>query len=189
MFALLEQDPSIYANIKALFSKLQTPHTAESLFQKVSQAETLLEQYANNLRALQRNTQLRETQISLQHKHFEQATHFNKETASIKAASAGAYLQVAACEDNIAKWKAEIRELEAKIAQEEQMKEQFAAQAVEVPRSKIEELARAGLQHYSEGLVVSSEVDRLNNENNVLQRKLEHTKAQYHNFRQANKSD
>jgi predicted XRE-type DNA-binding protein len=79
--------------------------------------------------------------------------------------------------------------LEAKIAQEEQMKEQFAAQAVEVPRSKIEELARAGLQHYSEGLVVSSEVDRLNNENNVLQRKLEHTKAQYHNFRQANKSD
>jgi predicted XRE-type DNA-binding protein len=189
MFALLEQDPSIYANIKALFSKLQTPQTAESLFQKVSQAETLLEQYANNLRALQRNTQLRETQISLQHKHFEQATHFNKETASIKAASAGAYLQVAACEDNIAKWKAEIRELEAKIAQEEQMKEQFAAQAVEVPRSKIEELARAGLQHYSKGLVVSSEVDRLNNENNVLQRKLEHTKAQYHNFRQANKSD
>ncbi|MCI35016.1 hypothetical protein A2U01_0056237, partial [Trifolium medium] len=77
---------------------------------------------------------------------------------------------------NISKWKAEIRELEEKIVQEESKKEQFAAQAVEVPRAKIEELAHAGLQHYSDGLIVSSEVDRLTNENNVLQRKLEHTK-------------
>ncbi|MCI84554.1 hypothetical protein A2U01_0105832, partial [Trifolium medium] len=55
------------------------------------------------------------------------------------------------------------------------------------PRAKIEELAHAGLQHYSDGLVISSEVDRLTNENNVLQRKIEHTKEQYHNFRQANR--
>ncbi|MCI72170.1 hypothetical protein A2U01_0093433, partial [Trifolium medium] len=79
------------------------------------------------------------------------------------AASARAFSQVVACEDNISKWKSEIRELEENIAQEELKKEQFVAQAVEVPRVKIEELAHVGIQHYSDGLVVSSEVDRLTN--------------------------
>ncbi|MCI45361.1 hypothetical protein A2U01_0066600, partial [Trifolium medium] len=86
-----------------------------------------------------------------------------------------AYLQVVACEDNISKWKADIREYEERIteakewiAQEEIKKQEFAAQAVEVPRAKIDELAHAGIQHYSDGLAISSEVDRLTNENNVL---------------------
>ncbi|MCI56150.1 hypothetical protein A2U01_0077401, partial [Trifolium medium] len=72
-------------------------------------------------------------------------------------------------------WKADIREYEEKIveakeqiAQKEIKKQEFDAQAVEVPRAKIEELAHVGIQHYSNGLVISSEVDHLTNENNVL---------------------
>jgi phage shock protein A len=94
---------------------------------------------------------------------------------------------MAACDENIAHWRAEIRELEQKIAEEEAKKEKFATQADVVSRLKIEELARDGIQQYSEGLVVSSEVDRLANENEVLKRKLAHTKEQYENFRAANK--
>ncbi|MCI97558.1 hypothetical protein A2U01_0118859, partial [Trifolium medium] len=64
-----------------------------------------------------------------------------------------AFLQVTTCEDNIAKWKADIREYEEKIAEakkqialEEIKKQEFDAQAVEVPRAKIDELAHAGIQ-------------------------------------------
>ncbi|MCI47429.1 hypothetical protein A2U01_0068671, partial [Trifolium medium] len=92
----------------------------------------------------------------------------NEEAARIKAASARAFSQVIACEDNISQWKTEIRELKEKIAQEELKKEQFTAQAAEVLRAKIEELVHAGLQHYNDGLVVSSEVDLLTNENDFL---------------------
>ncbi|MCI50931.1 hypothetical protein A2U01_0072175, partial [Trifolium medium] len=79
-----------------------------------------------------------------------------------------------------------IAEAKERIAQEEIKKQEFAAQAVEVPRAKIDELAHAGIQHYSDGLVISCEVDRLTNENNILQRKLAHTKELYYNFKQAN---
>jgi predicted RNase H-like nuclease (RuvC/YqgF family) len=94
----------------------------------------------------------------------------------MKAEAAGAFLQMAACDENISHWKAEIRELEQKITKEEAKKEQFAAQADAVSRVKIE------------GLVVSSEVDRLANENEVLRRKLPHTKEQYHHFRNAHRN-
>jgi DNA-binding protein H-NS len=94
----------------------------------------------------------------------------------MKAESAGAFLQVAACDENIAHWRAEIRELEQKITEEVAKKEKFVTQAAAVSRLRIEELARDGIQQYSESLVVSSEVDRLANENEVLRRKLAHTK-------------
>ncbi|MCI80631.1 hypothetical protein A2U01_0101902, partial [Trifolium medium] len=74
-------------------------------------------------------------------------------------------MQVTTCEDNIAKWKADIREYEKKIdeakeqiALEEIKMQEFTAQAVEVPRAKIGELAHAGIQHYSDGLAISGEV-------------------------------
>ncbi|MCI61766.1 hypothetical protein A2U01_0083023, partial [Trifolium medium] len=87
---------------------------------------------------------------------------YNEEAAKIKAASTSAFLQVTTCEDNIAKWKDDIREYEDKIAEakeqialEEVKKQEFAAQAVEVPRVQIDELAHAGIQHYSDGLAIS----------------------------------
>jgi hypothetical protein len=40
----------------------------------------------------------------------------------MKAEAAGAFLQMAACDENISHWKAEIRELEQKITDEETKK-------------------------------------------------------------------
>ncbi|MCI29941.1 hypothetical protein A2U01_0051150, partial [Trifolium medium] len=71
--------------------------------------------------------------------------------------STDAFLQVAACEDNISRWKAKIRELETKIVEEEQKKKRLADKAVEVPRDKIDTIANEGIQLYSDALVISSE--------------------------------
>jgi hypothetical protein len=154
----------------------------------VTQAEALLEQYAKHYQQLRSNSLVQEAKLKLKETHFEQAKQRNNEAAQMKAEAAGAFLQMIACDENISLWKAEVRELEQKIAKEEAKKEQFAAQADVVSRAKIEELARDGIQQYSEGLVVSSEVDRLANENEVPRRKLAHTKEQYQHFRNVNKN-
>ncbi|MCH85645.1 hypothetical protein A2U01_0006494 [Trifolium medium] len=164
MLALVERDPTLYFNIKSLFNKLQTPRTSEALFLLVTQAENILEQYAKNFHHLASNTQLRNTQISIQLDRFNQANKYNEEAVQIKTAST----------------------TKEKINQEEIRKQEFAAQAVEVPRAKIDELAHAGIHHYNDALIISNEVDLLTNENNVMQRKLAHTKELYRNFTQAN---
>ncbi|MCI74177.1 hypothetical protein A2U01_0095441, partial [Trifolium medium] len=75
-----------------------------------------------------------------------------------------------------------IAEARSQIAEEELRKQQLSAKATEVPRERIEAIAKEGIQHYSAGLQANGEVDRLSNENAVLQRKLEHTKELYKAF-------
>jgi phosphomevalonate kinase len=188
MLELIEKNPSLYLNVKALFSKLQTPRTREDLFLLVNQAEAFLDQYAKYFQQLQQNSQAQHAKLKLKDQHFAQAKQRNDEANQMKAESAGAFLQIAACDENISHWRAEIRELERKITEEEKRKEEFASQAAAVSRARIEELAQDGIKQYSEGLVASSEVDRLANENEVVRRKLAHTKEQYHLFRNASKN-
>jgi hypothetical protein len=188
MLERLERHPSLYLNIKALFNKLQTPRTREDLFLLANQAEALLEQYAKHFQQLQFNSQAQHAKLKLKDQHFAQAKQRNDEANTMKAASAGAFLQMASCDENISHWKTEIRELENKITEEEKRKEEFASQAAAVSRARIEELAQDGIKEYSEGLVASREVDRLANENEVLRRKLAHTKEQYQHFKNANRN-
>jgi hypothetical protein len=90
--ALLERDPTIYFNIKALFNKLQTPRTREDLFLRVTQAEAFLEQYAKHFQQLLDNSQTQDAKLKLKEKHFEQAKQRNNEAAQMKAESTGAFL-------------------------------------------------------------------------------------------------
>jgi uncharacterized coiled-coil DUF342 family protein len=154
----------------------------------VTQAEAFLEQYAKHFQQLQLNSQAQHAKLKLKEQHFAQAKQRNDEANQMKAESTSAFLQIAACDENISHWRAEIRDLEQKIAEEEGKKKKFVSQAAEVSRARIEELAQDGIKQYSEGLVASSEVDRLANENEVLRRKLTHTKEQYQHFRNANKN-
>jgi hypothetical protein len=149
---------------------------------------SFLEQYAKHFQQLQLNSQAQHAKLKLQEQRFAQAKQRNDEANKMKAASAGAFLQMASCDDNISCWKAEIRELEKKIAEEEKRKEEFASQAAAVSRVKIEELAQDGIKEYSQGLVAGREADRLANENEVLRRKLAHTKEQYQHFKNANRN-
>ncbi|GAU21853.1 hypothetical protein TSUD_33490 [Trifolium subterraneum] len=124
-------------------------------------------------------------QIEARAKHFDLASQGNAEVNTLKATSASAFLQISACEDNIARRKSEIRELESKIGQEEERKKKLEAQAVEVPKATIEEKAKIGIHHYSEALRAGVEMDHLGAEKNVVQRKLAHIKSLYDQFRQA----
>jgi hypothetical protein len=146
MLERLERHPSLYLNIKALFNKLQTPRTREDLFLLANQAEALLEQYAKHFQQLQFNSQAQHAKLKLKDQHFAQAKQRNDEANTMKAASAGAFLQMASCDENISHWKTEIRELENKITEEEKRKEEFASQAAAVSRARIEELAQDGIK-------------------------------------------
>ncbi|GAU25058.1 hypothetical protein TSUD_257520 [Trifolium subterraneum] len=185
MLSYVDQHSVVYFNLKSLFTKLQTHPIPEALSFQVTQAENLLEQYARSLQHFNRLTTDLNKQIETRVKHFDLATQGNAKVNALKVASASAFLQISACEDNIARWKSEIRELESKIGQEEEKKKQLEAQAVEVPKATIEEKAKIGIHHYSEALRAGVEVDRLTGENNVVQRRLAHLKSLYDQFRQA----
>jgi hypothetical protein len=51
------------------------------------------------------------------------ATACNLEVRNLRSGVTAAYLKTASCEDNIARWRAEIRELETKIAEEERLQD------------------------------------------------------------------
>ncbi|GAU46482.1 hypothetical protein TSUD_402370 [Trifolium subterraneum] len=155
MLSYIDRDPTSYFNLKSLFHKIQNHSISEALSFQVTQAENFLEQYARSLQHFNRLSNDLNNQIDIP------------------------------CEDNIAQWKSEIRELEGKISQEEEKKKQLEEKAVEVPRATIEEKAKIGIQHYSEALRAGVEVDRLAGEKNVVQRKLAHIRNLYDQFRQA----
>ncbi|MCI54915.1 hypothetical protein A2U01_0076165, partial [Trifolium medium] len=56
----------------------------------------------------------------------------------MKKQSNNAFLMEATCEDNIAKWRVEIRALETNIAEEELRKEHFNKVATNISRARIE---------------------------------------------------
>ncbi|GAU37340.1 hypothetical protein TSUD_395210 [Trifolium subterraneum] len=185
MLCYIDRDPTSYFNLKSLFHKLQNHTISEAISFQVTQVENFLDQYARSLQHFNRISNDLNNQINTRVKHFDLASKGNAEVNTLKASSTSAFLQISACEDNIAQWKMEIRELEGKIAQEEEKKKQLEEKAVEVPRAIIEEKARIGIQHYSEALRAGVEVDRLAGEKNAVQRKLAHIKNLYDQFRQA----
>ncbi|GAU12049.1 hypothetical protein TSUD_00140 [Trifolium subterraneum] len=126
-------------------------------------------------------TQAREAHATL----WAQANECHEEDARMKAKSTRAFLKVAACEDKIAKWKPEIRELESKIAEEESQKQRYAKLAIEVPRVEIEAKAKVGLQLVSDARIIHADVQRLTDENDVLKLKLSQTKELYRAFQRS----
>ncbi|GAU24669.1 hypothetical protein TSUD_322770 [Trifolium subterraneum] len=185
MLTYVETDPTLYFNHKSLFHKLQTRPISEAFSLQVTQAENFLDQYARNFQHFTKTTNALNDQITARAKHYNLASRENAEVNNMKAASTRAFLQIIACEDNIARWRTEIRELEGKIAQEEETEKLLADKAVEVPRTIIEDKEKLGIQHYSEAIRVGLEVNRLAGEKNALQGKLTHTKGLYDQFRRA----
>ncbi|XP_045802476.1 uncharacterized protein LOC123896078 [Trifolium pratense] len=187
MLGLLERDSSIYYNIKALFRKLQNPRTDEAMFLLVTQAETFLEQFVSQSQLLTRTSSLLTSLLATQQHHFEQANNCNAEVTTIKAASDEALEQLVACENNIAQWQSEIEALKEKVRQEEAKMEKLAAVAIEAQKVKLDELAREGIQHYSDGLAVQKQVEHLASDKEMLQRKLVSIRTQYYQFQAANR--
>jgi hypothetical protein len=118
---VIDEDPQAYFSLKASLRQLQNDRTSEALLFLVNQAEVHIDQFAKNQQLLVTAHKSYQVQIQAHASVLVDATQCNVEVGNMKSGVTAAYLQAVACEDNIAKWKAEIGELEAKIAEEERL--------------------------------------------------------------------
>jgi chromosome segregation ATPase len=109
------------------------------------------------------------------------ATVCNAEVGNLRSGVTAAYLKAAACEENIAKWKAEIRHLETKIAEEELQKHYFDL-ATEITLAQIEAKANEGLRLCSNAATLQATAQRLDRESNLLKIKMSQLKEVYRTF-------
>jgi hypothetical protein len=110
------------------------------------------------------------------------ATKCNLEVGNLRPTATAAYLKVAACEDNIAKWKVEIKELETKISKEEKLQKHYTDVATNVSSEQIKAKANEGLRLCGNAAMIQAEVQRLDRESNQLKINLSQIKELYRAF-------
>ncbi|KAK2417589.1 hypothetical protein QL285_039872 [Trifolium repens] len=133
---VIDNDPHAFFGLKALLQQLQTDRTKEAMLFLVNQVEALIEQFAKNQQMLIHAQQSYQAQMQAHASALADATVCNAEVSNLKSGVTAAYLKTAACEENIARWRAEIRELETKIAEEERLQEHYFKLATEVTQHK-----------------------------------------------------
>jgi hypothetical protein len=185
IFEVVEKDPNVVFALKAFLGRLQNPRTYEGLLFLVTQAESHLEQFARDFQKRAKNQQMLEAQIKAHSILWLQANNCNKSVKDMKRQSIESLEVVDSCDVNIAKWKAEIQELEAKIATEKIRKEKFAKEATKVPKEEIRAATEEGLKCCNSARIIDAEIKRLTAENFVLDKKLAQEKELYSAFRRA----
>jgi HD-GYP domain-containing protein (c-di-GMP phosphodiesterase class II) len=148
----------------------------------VNQVEVHIDQFAKNQQLLITANKSYQAQIQAHAFVLADATQCNIEVGNMKSGATAAYLKVVACEDNIAKWRAEIRELETKIAEEERLQQHYTELATKVSPEQIEAQANEGLRLCGNAAVIQAEVQRLDRESNLLKIKLSQIKELYRAF-------
>jgi hypothetical protein len=182
MLDVMDRDPHAYFGLKALLSQLQNTRTSEALLFLVNQVEVHIDQFAKNQQLLITANKSYQAQIQAHAFVWADANQCNLEVANMKSEATAAYLKVVACEDNIAKWKVEIRELETKILEEEKLQQHFTEIATQVSPAQIEAKANEGLRLCGNAAVIKTEVQRLDKESHLLKIKLAHIKELYRAF-------
>jgi hypothetical protein len=179
---MMEKDPHAYFSLKALLRQLQNIRSSEALLFLVNQAEVHKDQFAKNQQLLITADESYKAQIQAHASVWADANQCNLEVINMKSEATAAYLKVVAYEDNIAKWKAEIRELEAKIAEEEKLHKHYTEVATQVSPEQIEAKANEGLRLCGNAAVIQAEAQRLDKESNLLKIKLSQIKELYRAF-------
>jgi hypothetical protein len=110
------------------------------------------------------------------------ATVCNAEVGNLRSGVTTAYLKADACEENIAKWKAEIRHLKTKIAEEEELQKHYFDLATKITPAQIEAKANEGLRLCSNAATLQATAQRLDRESNLLKIKLSQLKEVYRAF-------
>jgi hypothetical protein len=179
---VIDNDPHAFFGLKALLQQLQTDRTKEAMLFLVNQVEALIEQFAKNQQMLIHAQQSYQAQMQAHASALADATVCNAEVSNLKSGVTAAYLKTAACEENIARWRAEIRELETKIAEEERLQEHYFKLATEVTPAQIEAKANEGLRLYSDAATLKATAQRFDRESNLLKIKLSQLKEVYRTF-------
>jgi hypothetical protein len=179
---VIDNDPHAFFSLKALLQQLQTDRTKEAMLFLVNQVEALIEQFAKNQQMLINAQKSYQAQMQAHASALANATACNNEVSQMRSGATAAYLQAAACEDNIAKWKAEIRQLETKIAEEEDLQKHYLGIATEVTPAQIEAKANEGLRLCNDAATLQASAQRFDRESNLLKIKLSQLKEIYRTF-------
>jgi hypothetical protein len=107
---IIDKDPNAFFSLKGLLQQLQTDRTKEATLFLVNQAEAHIDQFAKNQQLLINAQKSYQAQMQAHASVLADATACNVEVSNLRSGVTFAYLKVASCEDNIAKWKAEIRD-------------------------------------------------------------------------------
>jgi hypothetical protein len=148
----------------------------------VNQVEALIDQFAKNQQMLINAQKSYQAQMQAHASALADATACNIEVSHLRSGVTAAYLKAAACEDNIAKWKAEIRCLETKIAEEEELQKHYFELASEVTPAQIEAKANEGLRLCNDAATLKATAQRIDRESNLLKIKLSQLKELYRTF-------
>jgi hypothetical protein len=186
---VLDRDPSAYFSLKALLQKLQTDRTKESTLFLVNQVEAYMDQFARNQQLLIDTRKAYQTQMKGHASVLADATACKAEVSDLSSGATAAYLKIAACEDNIARWKAEIRVLQTKIAEEKDLQDHYAKLATEVTPAQIEAKENEGLRLCNDAATLKATAQRLDRESNQLKLKLSHLKEVYRAFQRTTLSN
>jgi hypothetical protein len=179
---VIDNDPHAFFSLKALLQQLQTDRTKEAMLFLVNQVEALIEQFAKNQQMLINAQKSYQVQMQAHASALANATACNNEVSQLRSGVNAAYLKAAACEDNIAKWKAKIRQLETKIAEEEELQKHYFGLATEVTPAQIEAKENEGLRLCSDAATLQAAAQRFDRESNLLKIKLSQLKEVYRTF-------
>jgi hypothetical protein len=182
---IIDTDPSAFFSLKALLQQLQTDRTKEATLFLVTQAEAHIDQFAKNQQLFINAQKSYQAQMQAHASVLADANACKVEVSNLKSGVTAAYLKAAACEDNIAHWKAEIRELEAKIAEEERLQKHYVKLATEVSPAQIEAKANEGLRLCSNAAVLQATAQRIDKDSNLLKLKLSQLKELYRAFQRS----
>jgi hypothetical protein len=185
----MDGDPNAFFSLKALLQQLQTDRTKEATLFLVNQVEALIDQFAKNQQMLITAQKSYQVQMQAHASVLADATACNLEVSNLRSGVTAAYLKTAACEDNIARWRAEIRELETKIAEEERLQEHYFKLATEVTPAQIEAKANEGLRLCNDAATIKATAQRIDKESNLLKIKLSQLKELYRTFQRTSLSN
>jgi hypothetical protein len=179
---IIDEDPRAFFSLKALLQQLQTEKTKEATLFLVTQAEAHIDQFAKNQQLLINTQKSYQAQMHAHAAAVASAAACNIEVSNLRSGVTAAYLKTAACEDNIARWKAEIRVLETKIAEEEELQKHYFKLASEVTPAQIEAKANEGLRLCNDAATLKATAQRIDRESNLLKIKLSQLKELYRTF-------
>ncbi|MCI16403.1 hypothetical protein A2U01_0037545, partial [Trifolium medium] len=94
------------------------------------------------------------------------------------------------CKDNIAQWTLKIQdlqikiaELEYKIAEEDAKRQHLESKTAEISQDEINKEARNGIEHYSSAKVIDGAIIRINEDSEILVKKMKVTRDLYDKLR------
>jgi chromosome segregation ATPase len=182
LFEEIEQNPNMIYEIKALLRKLNTPRSDDSLLSFVSAFEPLLDQFFRELQSITEAANKLSLQATAHSQEWSMVEDSRRRIADIERNAKEENEEVITCNNNIAQWEHQIKELQEKIVAERARKVEAQSTYVSLRAEKKEE-AKKALRHWENVEKIMGEIQELTTAKDFAEKKLKYTKDVYHNLK------